>query len=163
VVVKAKSEPDAHALRHAYSMFPSGVTAICALVDGKPTGVVASSFTSVSLDPPLVSICVAHTSGTWPILRSASRIGVSVLGEGHRDVVRQLAAREGDRFSGLAHDADGDALLLHEAALRAVCSIEREVLAGDHLIAVLRVHSVDPHPEVEPIVFHASGFRLPAH
>lgn len=155
-----ESTLDTGLLRRAFGMFPSGVTAICALVDGKPTGMAASSFTSVSLDPPLVSVCIAHTSSTWPVLRTATRIGVSVLGEGHRDVVRRLAARGGDRFAGLGHDVDGDALLLHDAAMRAVCSLDREVPVGDHLIAVLRVHSVDPHPEVEPIVFHASGFRL---
>lgn len=150
---------DPDSLRQAFSMFPSGVTAVCAQRGGAPVGMAASTFTPVSLDPPLVSVCVARASTTWPVLRSATRLGVSVLGVGHRDVVRQLAARQGDRFRGLSYHADGDAILLEGAALWAVCALEQEVPAGDHDIAVLRVHAVDPHPEVRPVVFHASGFH----
>jgi flavin reductase (DIM6/NTAB) family NADH-FMN oxidoreductase RutF len=81
----------AGALRRAFAMFPSGVTAVCATVEGRPVGLAASSFTSVSLDPPLVSVCIAHTSSTWPLLRAAGRVGVSVLAEGHASIARQLA------------------------------------------------------------------------
>ena len=52
-------------LRRVFGAFPTGVTAIAALVDGSPVGLAASSFTSVSLDPPLVSVCLAHASSTW--------------------------------------------------------------------------------------------------
>src|SRR5918997_4998820 len=72
---------DPQELRRAYGCFPSGVTAICTLVDGAPDGMAASSFTSVSLDPPLVSVCVQNTSTTWPRLRHLPRLGVSVLAE----------------------------------------------------------------------------------
>ncbi|MFC0040061.1 flavin reductase family protein [Actinomadura rayongensis] len=140
-------------------MFPSGVTAVCAIVDGAPVGVAASSFTSVSLDPPLVSVCMAHTSTTWPTLRSAPRIGVSVLGGHHGGVARQLAARGTDRFADVTYEVIDGAIVLPDAAMSAVCSLEHEFTAGDHVIAVLRVHTVDPHPEVKPIVFHASEFR----
>ena len=153
----AALDPDS--LRRAFSMFPSGVVALCAHPDGTPTGMAASSFTSVSLDPPLVSVCIAHTSTTWPALRTAGRLGVSVLGAGHRDVARQLASRQGDRFAGLTYKTAGDAILLDGATMWAVCSIEREVPAGDHDIVVLRAHAVVPYPEVQPIVFHESRFR----
>ena len=150
---------DPASLRRAFSMFPSGVTAVCALRDGAPVGMAASTFTSVSLDPPLASICIAQTSTTWPVLRSAARVGVSVLGAGHRDVIRQLAARDGDRFKGLTYHAEGEAILLDGATMWAVCSIEHEVPAGDHHIAVLRVHATDPHTEIRPLVFHGSRFH----
>ena len=65
----------ADVLRHAFGLFPSGVTAVCGIVDGHPAGLAASSFTSVSLDPPLVSVCIAHTSSTWPILRQCRWLG----------------------------------------------------------------------------------------
>jgi hypothetical protein len=58
--------PPAGRLRRVFSAFPSGVTAVSALIDGRPVGIAASSFTSVSLDPPLVSVCIAHSSTTWP-------------------------------------------------------------------------------------------------
>ncbi|MEW2165626.1 flavin reductase family protein [Streptomyces sp. NPDC007084] len=79
------------ALRRAYAMFPSGVTALCAHVDGTPVGLAASAFTCVSLTPPLVSVRVAHTSTTWPILRAAPRVGISVLAEEHTDIARDLS------------------------------------------------------------------------
>lgn len=53
-------------LRPAFGCFPSGVTAVCADVDGVPAGLAASSFTSVSVEPPLVSVCMQHSSTTWP-------------------------------------------------------------------------------------------------
>jgi len=155
----AQDTLDSDTLRRAFSMFPSGVIALCAQRGGTPVGMAASTFTSVSLDPPLVSLCVAHTSTTWPELRTANCLGVSVLGAGHRDVVRQLASRQGDRFAGLTYKTVDDAIVLDGATLWTVCSIEREVPVGDHDIVVLRVHSVAPHPEVQPIVFHASRFR----
>ena len=55
-------------LRQAFGCFPSGVTAFCGMLGGVPEGMAASSFTSVSLDPALVSVCVANTSSTWPRL-----------------------------------------------------------------------------------------------
>src|SRR3954471_7541517 len=88
-------------LRKVYGAHPSGVTAVAALADGRPTGIAASSFVPVSLDPPLVSVCVAHTSTTWPLLRELPRIGISVLGAHQEDVGRRLGARTGDRFAGV--------------------------------------------------------------
>jgi flavin reductase (DIM6/NTAB) family NADH-FMN oxidoreductase RutF len=75
-------------LRGAFAAFPSGVTAIAGMLDGHPVGMAASSFTSVSLEPPLVSVCMAHSSSTWPSLRRAPSIGVSVLAAGHGDIAR---------------------------------------------------------------------------
>ena len=62
-------------LRRVFGCFPSGVIAVCAIVDGEPVGMAASSFTSVSVAPALVSICVQNTSTTWPRLRSAAEAG----------------------------------------------------------------------------------------
>lgn len=149
-------------LRGAFARFPSGVAALCALVDGQPQGIVASSFTvGVSLDPPLVMFAVQDSSRTWPILRSAPRIGVSVLGERHEGVCRQIASRQGDRFAGLQLEStDQDALFLDEAALWLECSVEQEIPAGDHRVVLLRVHGHAAHADAnEPLVFHGSAFR----
>ena len=64
-------------LREAFGVFPSGVVAVAAEVEGQLTGLAASSFTSVSLDPPLVSFSVASSSRTWPVLRRAGHLGVT--------------------------------------------------------------------------------------
>jgi hypothetical protein len=101
-------EQDPVALKQVYGSFPSGVTAVCAYLDGGPVGIAASSFTSVSIDPPLVSLCVQRSSTTWPTLSCAPRLGVSVRGETHDVACRQIAARTGDRFAGIRWDRTED-------------------------------------------------------
>jgi flavin reductase (DIM6/NTAB) family NADH-FMN oxidoreductase RutF len=89
-------------LRRVFATFPTGVAAVAAVVGGEPAGLAANSFVSVSLDPPLVSVCIAHTSTTWPTLRSADRLGISVLGDHQESVSRQLSSRDSARFAGLS-------------------------------------------------------------
>jgi flavin reductase (DIM6/NTAB) family NADH-FMN oxidoreductase RutF len=151
---------DGGALRRVFGCFPSGVTAICALVDGVPSGMAASSFTSVSLDPPLVLICVANTSSTWPGLRASPRIGVSILGAMQAPACQQLSSRREERFADLDWRAtDGGAVLLGDASAWFECEIHDEVLAGDHVIVVLRICDLGAEHEVEPLVFHGSRYR----
>ena len=69
---------DPRTLRDAFGAFPSGVVAVAASVRGQLTGIAASSFTSVSIDPPLVSFSISTTSSTWPLLREADRMGTTV-------------------------------------------------------------------------------------
>jgi len=147
-------------LRRVFGAFPSGVTAVAALIEGAPVGIAASSFTSVSLDPPLVSVCIAHSSSTWPRLRSAPRLGVSFLAADQERAGRQLSARDSDRFAGLAWRATYDgAVLLEGAGAWLDCSTETVHRAGDHDIIVLRVHDLGADHAIRPLVFHASHFR----
>jgi len=146
-------------LRKVFAAFPTGVAAVAALIDHEPAGLAANSFVSVSLDPPLASLCIAHASTTWPALRGASRLGISVLGA-HQEVAgRQLSARGGDRFAELSWRATDDgAVLLCEASAWFDCSIEQEITAGDHDIVLLRIHDLGAS-DVSPLVFHGSTFR----
>jgi flavin reductase (DIM6/NTAB) family NADH-FMN oxidoreductase RutF len=147
-------------LRQAFGCFPSGVTAFCGLLDGVAEGMAASSFTSVSLDPPLVSVCVANTSSTWPKLAALNRLGLSVLADGHGAIARALASKTGDRFSGVDWTAtDSGAVFVHGATLWLECAPYKRVEAGDHEIVVLQVVSLAMYPDVAPMVFHRSSFR----
>jgi flavin reductase (DIM6/NTAB) family NADH-FMN oxidoreductase RutF len=147
-------------LRRVLGAFPTGVTALAGLVDGLPVGMAANSFTSVSLDPPLVSVCVATTSQTWPLLRRAARIGVSVLSHAQEEASRRLATRGADRFAGLAwYPTEDGAVLLAGASAWLDCSVQREIRAGDHEIVLLSVHGLDTDPAAPPLVFHASRYR----
>jgi flavin reductase (DIM6/NTAB) family NADH-FMN oxidoreductase RutF len=147
-------------LRRTYGCFPSGVTAICALEHDAPVGIAASSFTSVSVEPPLVSMCVQNSSTTWPRLRSLPRLGVSVLAEGQNAAAQRLAAKQGDRFAELALSSTPDgAVLVRGAVAWLDCSIHAEVPAGDHAIVLLRIHALAATPEDAPLVFHGSRFR----
>ena len=147
-------------LRQAYGCFPSGVVAMCALDGREPTGMVASSFACVSLDPGLVSVCVRNCSATWPHLRQAGRLGISVMAEHQRDACRRLSLRAGDRFAGVGWAAGAaGAVFVDDAVAWLDCSVQHEVPAGDHVIALLAVHGLRIHPERPPLVFHGSQFR----
>ena len=150
---------DQRTLRDAFGAFPSGVVAVAASVKGQLTGIAASSFTSVSIDPPLVSFSIATTSSTWPLLREADRLGISVLADHHDAVCRQLAGPREERFAGLPFKVTGNgAVLLDEAVATYDCSLREEVVAGDHVIVLLEVHEVGAGDGEHPLVFHRSGF-----
>ena len=152
--------PDAVELRRVFSTFPTGVVAMAGLVEDQPVGLAASSFVSVSLDPPLVSVCVAHTSRTWPVLRRTPRLGISVLGVDQEQAGRQLSGPGADRFAGLSWTATAaGAVLLRGASAWLECGVERDVPAGDHDIVLLRVHELSADAQVPPLVFHGSTYR----
>ena len=154
---------DASRLREAFGIFPSGVVAVAAAVDGALVGLAASSFTSVSLEPALVSFSVANTSKTWPALRRADRLGVTILADHHDDVCRRLAGPVEHRFDDVTLTATEDgAVTLDEGLARFDCSIHREVEAGDHTIVILRLHAVEHSDTSLPLVFHRSRFGLSA-
>ncbi|MGI5129933.1 flavin reductase family protein [Pseudonocardia sp. CA-107938] len=147
-------------LRTGFGCFPTGVLAICALRGGEPVGMAASSFTSVSLSPPLVSVCIQHTSTTWPVLRGAPRVGLTVLAEQQSEHCARLASRSGDRFAGVAWTATSDgAVFIDGGALWLDCAIEREIRAGDHDLVLLRVLGLRSGGSQAPLVFHGSRFR----
>ncbi|MFW0795947.1 flavin reductase family protein [Gordonia sp. CPCC 205515] len=156
---------DESALKRAYSCFPSGVVAVCCRIphpDGvlESVGMAASAFTTVSLDPPLVSVCVQNTSTTWPRLRGAAAIGLSVFAHDQSDLCRQLAGPSEDRFVGITPFATDDgALFIPAAAANLSCSLYKEIPAGDHTLVLLRIEALRCDPGVEPLVFHASTFR----
>ena len=151
-------------LRAAFGVFPSGVVAVAAEVDGRLVGLAASSFTSVSLEPPLVSFSVANTSKTWPDLRRAGHLGLTVLADHHGEVCRQLAGPVEHRFDAVPVTVTDDgAATLDEGLARFDCTLYREVEAGDHTIVLLELHAVDHTDGSLPLVFHRSAFgRLSA-
>jgi flavin reductase (DIM6/NTAB) family NADH-FMN oxidoreductase RutF len=154
----AKLQPAA--LREAFGHFPTGVVAIAAELAGERVGIAASTFIPVSLDPPLVSFCVQNTSETWPKLATLPALGISVLGEGHDEAVRTLAAKTGDRFAGLdTVSTDAGAVFLKGTCMWLESAIEQLVPAGDHTIVIMRIRDIQIHGDVAPIVYHRSIFR----
>ncbi|MFT4088344.1 MAG: flavin reductase family protein [Gordonia sp. (in: high G+C Gram-positive bacteria)] len=152
-------EPAA-ALRRIFGEFPSGVVVVAATGPAGPVGLIASSFTSVSLDPPLVSVNVARTSTTLPRLRSLESWGVSVLADRQYDVADLLRRPAETRFDGLAWRATHDgAIHLDDAAAHFTTRLHSLVPAGDHFIALLSIDHHATTADSEPLVFHRSRFR----
>jgi flavin reductase (DIM6/NTAB) family NADH-FMN oxidoreductase RutF len=154
------STTDPVVLRRAFSCFPSGVTALCALVAGEPRCIIASTFTPVSLAPSLVSVCLQRTSRTWPTMRGVSRVGVSVLAEEQDAICRSLAAKVEDRFANVDWEAGDDGgVYIRGASLWLNCSWHAELPGGDHTIVLLQIHGLRVEDDRAPLVFQGSQFR----
>lgn len=151
---------DSEQLRPVFGCFPSGVVAIAAQVEGEPVGMVASTFTSVSMDPALVSICMQNTSGTWPRLRDCPTLGLSLLAEGHDTACISLSSKHGDRFAGVEWDVSGaGSVFLNGSVAWLDCRLHVEVPAGDHLIVLFEIVGLRADPTLSPLVYHGSRFH----
>jgi flavin reductase (DIM6/NTAB) family NADH-FMN oxidoreductase RutF len=123
---------------------------------------VASAFTvGVSIDPPLVSCAIQRTSSTWPVLKSAGTVGISVLAEDQGELCRRLGSRNrADRFTGVPLRSTGTpARFIAGAPVWLECAINGEFPAGDHTVALLEVRALGADPGLNPLVFHGSSFR----
>jgi 3-hydroxy-9,10-secoandrosta-1,3,5(10)-triene-9,17-dione monooxygenase reductase component len=152
---------DGKRFRSVLGHFATGVVVITAVdpATGRPIGLAANSFTSVSLDPPLVSFCVAHTSTTWPRLRAAERYCVNILSAPQREICLRFAAKGGDRFAGLDWtESPGGGPLIDGALAWLECSVEAEYAAGDHVIVVARVHHLDRRHDGDPLIFYRGSY-----
>ncbi|MGW0036830.1 flavin reductase family protein [Gordonia sp. NPDC003376] len=151
--------PDIDEMRRAYGSFPSGVTAVCGLLDGRPFGMAASSFTSVSMEPPLVSVCITNGSRTLALLGPGMRVGLSVLAHDQDRICRSLSGA-GDRFADIDWTTDpSGSVFVEKATTWLDCSVHDLVPAGDHRIVLFRVHGHRVEDGSEPLVFHRSRFR----
>ncbi|TLQ01042.1 flavin reductase family protein [Nesterenkonia salmonea] len=148
-------------VKEAFAAFPSGVAALCAQIDGELIGIAASSFTvGVSFYPPMVMFAVQNSSTTWPVLKDAPNIGISILSNNHAAACMQLASKGGDRFAGLSTTtAETGAVLIDGSPVWLDCEVVGEHMAGDHTVVVMEVKSVSAQDGIEPLVFQASGFR----
>jgi flavin reductase (DIM6/NTAB) family NADH-FMN oxidoreductase RutF len=148
-------------LRQAFGCAPSSVAVVAGARPGEQAaGMLVSSLVPVSLDPPLLSICVQRGSKTWDGLRGAERLGISVLDDTCERLCAQLVRPAAERFSSVDHVATDDgAVLLPDAGAWFVCSVHDQVAAGDHLIVLLRVERLSARPDTRPLVFHGSRYR----
>jgi 3-hydroxy-9,10-secoandrosta-1,3,5(10)-triene-9,17-dione monooxygenase reductase component len=152
--------PDDQRFRTVLGHFATGVTIITALDDDEPVGLAANSFTSVSLDPPLVLFCVAHSSSTWPRIERAGTFAVNILGEGHEDLSDLFARPGADRFAATAwRPGVSGAPVLEDAIAYLDCEFEAEYPGGDHTIVVGRVLDLDMREGARPLLFYKGGYE----
>lgn len=136
---------DARALRDAFGAFLTGVTVVTALDDaGAPIGFTANSFTSVSLDPPLLLVCLARTSRNYNTLTSAKGFAVNILSEGQKDVSNTFARPVEDRFAAVEwRKGPFGSPVFSDVAAWFDCSLHQLVEAGDHVILIGRVEAFE--------------------
>jgi flavin reductase (DIM6/NTAB) family NADH-FMN oxidoreductase RutF len=150
---------DPAVFRAVLGRFPTGVVVISASVDGRAEGMAVNSFTSVSLDPCLISFCAAHTSTTWPELRRAGGFTVSILGSAHGDLCRLFARRGADRYgdgTGWTTSRSGHPVLA-DAIGWLDCDTAAVHPAGDHDVVLGRVLDAGA-ADGDPLVFFGGRF-----
>ena len=155
-------DPDPDGFRQVLGHFATGLAAVTGLDAGAPVGLLVNSFTSVSLTPPLVAFCVAHTSSSWPQVRAGGRLCISFLAADLREQARHLAGPGATRFRDLAWSPSPSGLPLPDGVLAWLeCTVEAEHPAGDHVIVVARVHGLAWPPatrHTEPLVYYRSRY-----
>lgn len=141
-------------LRNVLGTFPTGVTVITASSkqEGQqlPVGMTVNSFTSVSLDPPLVLWCPALVSARHDVFVAAEHFAIHILSDAQQDLAQHFA-RHGDDFSTVAHHMDSHGVpLLDGCVARLDCSTERVMEGGDHSIVLGRVLRANLDAELAP-------------
>ena len=151
---------DGREFRRILGHYPTGVCAITAMAGGgKPVGLIVGSFTSVSLDPPLVGFFPDKSSSSWPQIEAAGRFCVNVLGDGQRYVCKSLAAKGDDKFAGVGFSLSMTGSPIIDGALAWIdCVLDAVHEAGDHFIVLGRVKGLDLHHEGSPMIFHKGGY-----
>ncbi|MFM9372874.1 flavin reductase family protein [Streptomyces sp. Da 82-17] len=155
---------DRKQLRGAFGSFPTGVTVVT-VGGASPRGMTANSFTSVSLDPPLVLICVTREAQMHSSLETSPTFSVSVLGAGQEGVARHFASRSRPAGAGQFDTVDWvpgretDAPLIADAVAHFECEKWASYDGGDHTVFLGRVVAAARRPDREAVLFHNGRFR----
>ncbi|MEV5800906.1 flavin reductase family protein [Streptomyces collinus] len=154
---------DPAVFRRVLGSFPTGVTVITAPAaadEDSPAGFACQSFSSLSLDPPLVCFMVGRTSATWPRIARAGVFCVNVLSAGQGGLCRAFAVSGADKFAGVAYDAApvSGAPRLNGATAWIDCAVHAVHTGGDHLVVVGRVSALGADEAADPLVFHRGRF-----
>jgi 3-hydroxy-9,10-secoandrosta-1,3,5(10)-triene-9,17-dione monooxygenase reductase component len=146
--------------RAVLGAYPTGVCVVTALDgEGQPAGMVVGSFTSVSLDPPLVGFLPDRKSSTWPVIEAAGRFCVNVLASDQQELCRRVAARGPDRFAEVPFAmSDHDLPVLAETIATIECRLHSVTEAGDHWFVMGEVLQLDVSREADPMLFHRGRY-----
>ncbi|MEU7578568.1 flavin reductase family protein [Streptomyces sp. NPDC041068] len=146
--------------RATMARFASGVVVVTTRdAHGVPHGFTASSFCSVSLDPPLVLVCLAETSRSFEVFRTAQECAISVLAEDQGEVARRFASKSADKFSGHPFAAAANGALAVPGALAVVEGrIRQRHPAGDHVILVAEARRTQWR-EGRPMAYFGGDFH----
>ncbi|WP_055489475.1 flavin reductase family protein [Streptomyces sp. TP-A0356] len=148
-------------LRSVFRRHAAGVAVITAQKGGSPVGFTATSLTSVSAEPPLVSFGIGLGASSWPAISEADHVGVHILGE-HQEALAGTFARSGaDRFGAPTRWREGPegVPVLNDVLAWLVCRVVARVPAGDHRIVVAEVVLGDPSGAGRPLVYHQGRFN----
>jgi len=150
---------DSGEFRNVLGHFPTGVTAVTAVNNGKPVGMAIGSFTSVSLEPPLVAFLPGKDSGSWKEIREAGSFCVNVMGQDQMDVCGVMASRVEDKFADVEWSPGASGSPIISGSIAYIdCDIEAVHDGGDHDIVIGRVLKLEVMDNKSPLVFFQGNY-----
>ena len=151
---------DSATFRRVLGHYPTGVCVVTAVeADGTPIAMVVGSFTSVSLDPPLVGFFPAKTSSSWPRIEKIGKFCVNVLASDQQPLCRQLASPGTDKFVGVAHRVSTNGSpILDDVVAWIDCTLDAVHEAGDHYIVLGRVLALEVDRPERPLLFFQGNY-----
>lgn len=146
--------------RQILGHYPTGVCAITAMGDGgKPVAMVVGTFTSVSLDPPLVAFFPGKNSTSWPQIEATGRFCVNVLAKDQGAICRVLSSKAEDKFAGIPYRLSEHGTPILEGVVAWIaCDLQAVHEAGDHYIALGHVRALEIENPHSPMIFHCGGY-----
>ena len=156
------TEFDDRAFRNAMGNFCTGVVIATGMADDVPAGFAAQSFVSLSLDPPLVALCPARSSTSWPKLRDSGSFCINVLAADQKPVCDAMAQSGGDKFAAFEWRTGTTGSPILAGVIGYIdCDLEAEHEAGDHTVAIGRVRDFDIlAADKAPLLFFRGQYGL---
>lgn len=151
---------DPDSFRSVLGRFASGITVITSIdAEGRDVGMTASAFSSVSLQPPLIQVCVDRAASMFDALLHAERFGVSVLAAEQEALSRRFAAVDSShRFDGIGYSrGDNGVVLLDDALAHIECRMASKMEAGDHMIFIGEVERANAR-DARPLLYYRGGY-----
>ncbi len=157
---KQAAQPfDTRDFRRALGQFATGVTVVTALTrDGRRVGMTVNSFSSVSLDPPLVLWSIARNAASFQDFTTATHFGVNILAANQHNLSKQFSTPVADKFAGVACHDGACVPILDGVTAYFVCRIVQQYDGGDHVILLGEVEQY-AHQHGEALIFHSGKYR----
>jgi len=155
----ADAEESSRKFRDVLGRFCTGVTVVTSMSSGRPVGMTCQSFSSVSLDPPLVLFCPAKSSRAWPQIQRAGFFCVNLLSHDQLDLSNGFAAKGTDKFAGVSWRPSATGAPLLDGVLGWVdCTIYAVHEAGDHYVVIGRVMDLGVEDAPHPLLFYRGRY-----
>lgn len=147
--------------RDVMGRFATGVTVVTTSNHGRLDGFTASSFTSVSLEPPLVLVCIGKDATCHDAFSGGSCFAINILSAKQADLSVRFSSDVGDRFDGVAHASWVTGAPILEDALAAIdCTLHAVYEGGDHSILLGRVERLGPiREDADPLIYYRGAYR----
>jgi steroid delta-isomerase-like uncharacterized protein len=158
VVDSLSGEPDLELMKGFNRQFVTGVTVVTTKENGVPKGLAVNAYASVSLEPPLVMVCIQKTSSTYPALFASSHLGINILSNEQKPTVSTFASKSADKFAEIDwHAGPHGSPLIDGSSAALEAEIRERFQAKTHTVFICRVRHAEVS-ETAPMVYQAGRF-----